>query len=438
MTLNYIWIAFILIAFVVALIRLLGYVFREYLLDAFGWVFDQTDLNVFADIMQSTFDMAKLGFELSLGLAGVMTLWLGIMKIGENGGMVQILSKLVGPFFRKLFPEIPENHPVFGSIIMNFSANMLGLDNAATPLGLKAMKQLQELNPNKEVASNSQIMFLVLNTSGLTLIPVAIMADRAVLGASNPADVFIPILLTTFCSSFVGLLATSLIQRINLFNKTVLIYLGITCAIISFIIYHFIGLTKDASESHSAFLSGFILFAIIASFVGMAFYKKVNVYESFIDGAKEGFEVAIKIVPFLIGILVAIGIFRASGAFDYIMDAIRWVVLLFTEDTRFVDALPTGMIKPLSGGGARGMMSELFEQKKTLMEVSGSTVNPADTFAVRLSGIFRGSTETTFYVLAVYFGSVGIKNTRYAVGAGLIADFTGIIAAIVFSYLFFG
>ena len=410
MALNYIWIAFFIIAFVVALIRLIF----------FG------DYTVFPNIMNSTFDQAKLGFELSIGLTGVMTLWLGLMKIGEKGGFINIISKLVGPFFRKLFPEIPKNHPVVGSIMMNLSANMLGLDNAATPLGLKAMTQLQELNPKKDTASNSMIMFLVLNTSGLTLIPISVMVYRAQMGAADPSDVFIPILLSTFFSTLAGIVAVSLYQKINLFNKVILAYLGGFTLFISGIIYYFSTLPKESISTVSSISANFILFAIIISFIGMAIYKKVNVYDAFIDGAKEGFSVAIKIIPYLIAILVAIGVFKVSGAMDFIIDGTKAFFTSLGTDTKFVDALPTALMKPLSGSGARGMMVSIMDQYG------------ADSFAGRLAGVFQGATDTTFYIIAVYFGSVGIKNTRYAITAGLIADLAGIIAAIFIAYLFFG
>ena len=425
MVLNYIWIAFFLIAFVVALIRVFGYIFRDFLAENFSLLFDITDLNVFYDIIQSSFEMSKIGFEISLYLTGAMTLWLGILKIGENGGMIGLLSKLIAPFFQKLFPEIPKNHPVFGTMIMNFSANMLGLDNAATPMGLKAMNELQELNTDKQKASNAQIMFLVLNTSGLTIIPVSIMVIRAQQGATNPSDVFIPILLTTFFSTFTGLLVTSFIQKINLFNKVILGYGLVVSCLISGIIYHFYHLDKATSEVHSSFISGFILFLVMVSFIALSAYKKVNVYDSFIEGAKEGFGIAIKIIPFLIAILVAIGVFRASGAMDYLMLGIKQIVYLFSDKAQFVDALPTAIMKPLSGSGSRGMMVDAMNQFGV------------DSFVGRLASVFQGSTDTTFYVIAVYFGSVGIKNTRYAVGAGLLADLAGIVAAIVFSYIFF-
>ena len=409
MALNYIWIAFFLIAFVVALIKLIF----------FG------DTEVFPEMIQSTFDMAKTGFELSLALTGVLTLWMGIMRIGEKGGVVAIISRAVSPLFTKLFPEIPKNHPVFGPMVMNFSMNFLGLDNAATPLGLKAMDGLQELNPVKDTASNAQIMFLVLNTSGLTLIPVSIMAYRATEGAANPADIFIPILLATFFSTLAGLITVSLFQKINLLNKTILLYLGtLTLAIVGAIIY-FQSIPQEQVQTISSVASSLILFTVIASFIGIAFKNKINVYEAFIDGAKDGFNVAIKIIPYLVAILVAIGVFRKSGTMDILVEGMRHFFAFLGMNTDFVDSLPTALMKPLSGGGARGMMVESMQ-----------TFGP-DSFVGRLSSVLQGSTETTFYVLAVYFGAVKIKKIRYAVTAGLIADFVGIIAAILIAYMFF-
>ena len=410
MVLNYIWIFFFLIAFVVGIIKLIF----------FG------DINVFPNMMSSTFDMAKTGFELSLGLTGVMTLWLGFMKIGEDGGVIKIISKLVNPFFKRLFPELPQNHPVSGSIIMNLSANMLGLDNAATPLGLKAMSQLQELNTNKKTASNSMIMFLVLNTSGLTLIPISVMVYRAQLGAADPSDIFIPILLSTFFSTLAGIIAVAIYQKINLFNKTIFAFLCGFSLLIAGIIYYFSTLVQSEITTVSSVASNLILFTIIASFIGLAFYNKINVYDSFISGAKEGFGIAIKIIPYLIAILVAIGVFRASGAMDYLIDGLKHLFSFLGSDTRFVDALPTAFMKPLSGAGARGMMVDTMTQFG------------ADSFAGRLASTFQGATDTTFYIIAVYFGSVSIKNTRYAITAGLIADFAGILASIFIAYMFFG
>ncbi|MFA6404160.1 MAG: nucleoside recognition domain-containing protein [Salinivirgaceae bacterium] len=410
MILNYIWIAFFFLAFVIALIKLV----------LFG------DTTVFPAIMSSTFDMAKTGFELSLGLAGVMTLWLGIMRVGENGGMVNILSRWLGPFFSKLFPEIPKNHPATGSIMMNLASNMLGLDNAATPLGLKAMNQLQEINPDKTRASNAMIMFLVLNTSGLTIIPVSIMVYRAQLGAADPSDIFIPILLSTFFSTLAGIIAVSLYQRINLLNRVILAYLGGFTLFISGIIYYFTTLPKEQIGVVSSTAGNIILFTIIVSFIALALRKKINVYESFIEGAKDGFQIAIKIIPYLVAILVAIGVFRASGAMDMAIKGIGSLVNALGFDTSFVDALPVAFMKPLSGSGARGLM------------VDAMTTHGADSFIGRLSCTFQGASDTTFYIIAVYFGSVGISKTRHAVACGLIADLAGVIAAIFFAYLFFG
>jgi len=410
MALNYLWIFFFVIAFVIALIRLIF----------FG------DTDIFPAIMNSTFDNAKTGFEISLGLTGVMTLWLGLMKIGEKGGMVSILSKIVNPFFRKLFPEIPANHPVNGSIMMNLAANMLGLDNAATPMGLKAMNQLQELNKKKDTASNSMIMFLVLNTSGLTLIPISVMVYRAQMGAVDPSDIFLPILLSTFFSTLAGIIAVSLYQRINLFNKVILVYLGGATLLIASVIYLFATMPQENVSVYSSVAANVILFSIIISFIVLGIRKKVNIYDTFIEGAKEGFGIAIKIIPFLVAILVAIGVFRVSGAMDYLTDGIAWMAQLAGLNTDFVPALPTAIMKPLSGSGARGVMLETM-----------STYG-VDSFAGRLASTMQGATDTTFYIIAVYFGSVSIKNTRYAVTAGLIADFAGIIAAILIAYIFFG
>jgi spore maturation protein SpmA len=369
--------------------------------------------------------MAKSGFELSLGLAGIMTLWLGIMKVGEKGGAVNVLAKITSPFFSKLFPEVPKKHPVHGSILMNLTANMLGLDNAATPLGLKAMTELQELNPNKEVASNSQIMFMVLNASGLTLIPITIMVFRAQMGAANPSDIFIPILITTFTAVTTGIITVSIIQRINLLNKVVLAYIGSFVLLIGGLLYYFTTLPQESINTISSIASNMILFTLIVGFILMALIKKVNVYEAFIDGAKEGFNVAIKVIPYLIAVLVGIGVFRASGAMDYLTHGIGWVVGLTGLNTDFVDALPTALMKPLSGSGARGMMLETMK------------VHGADSFVGRLSCVFQGTSDTTFYIIALYFGSIGIKKTRYAIGAGLIADLAGVIMAIILAYIFF-
>lgn len=410
MVLNYIWVGFFLIAFCVALVKLIFF----------------QDYQVFTDMLNSTFDMSKTGFEISLYLTGVMSLWLGIMKIGEKGGMVALMSKLVGPFFSRLFPEIPKDHPATGSMIMNFSANMLGLDNAATPLGLKTMKEMQELNPKKDTASNAQIMFLVLNTSGLSIIPLTILLDRSIMGAANPTDVFIPIMLATFFSTIVGLITVSIIQKINLFDKVILAYLGGLTALMLGVIYYFSSLSPDQLNLVSTTASSVIIFSIIILFLAMALSKKVNIYETFIEGAKEGFEISIKIIPYLVAILVAIGVFRASGSMDFIIKSVESLVALMGFDTRFVEALPTALMKPLSGSAAKGMNLEIME------------IHGADSFVGRLSSIFRGATETTFYIVAVYFGSVNIKKTRYAITAGLIADLAGIIAAIFIGYLFFG
>lgn len=429
MALNYVFIGFILIGFLTALYRF----------------FILGDLDIFSAIVQGTFDNATLGFELSIGLTGALTLWMGIMKIGEDGKAVQLLSKLVAPFFNKLFPEIPKNHKVFGSIMMNYSANMLGLDNAATPMGLKAMGELQELNPKKETASNAQIMFLVLNTSGLTLIPVSILALRTQhfmmqandLGTnsfgSNPSDVFIPILIATFISTLVGIIAVSIVQKINLFQPIIIAYLGAAGALIGLTTWYFRALPPEQVKQESSIIASFTLFSIITAFVALAVKNKVNVYESFIEGAKGGFTTAIKIIPYLIGILMAIGIFRTCGAMDLLLDGFRWFFGLFFNDLRFVDALPTAIMKPLSGGGARGTMVEAMNNFPMYL-VNGEAV---ETFPSFLSGVFQGSTETTFYVLAVYFGAVGIKKTRYALSVGLIADLAGIIAAIFVAYLFY-
>ncbi|PXX95456.1 hypothetical protein DF185_22330 [Marinifilum breve] len=409
MALNYLFIFFFLIAFVVGLIKLIFW----------------GDLDVFPAMIDSTFSMAKTGFDISLGLTGVLTLWLGIMKIGENGGIVRVFSRLIGPFFNKLFPELPKGHPAHGSIMMNLAANMLGLDNAATPLGLKAMKEMQEANPDKDKASNAQIMFLVLNTSGLTIIPISIMVYRAQLGAANPSDIFIPILLATYFSTIAGLISVSIVQKIKLWDRTILSYLGGLTAIIIGIIAYFSSLEKEQITTVSTVVSNVFLFGIIISFILLAAKNKVNVYESFIDGAKEGFNIAVKIIPYLIAILVAIGVFRASGTMDLLVEGMRRLCLLLSVDPDFVEALPTAMMKPLSGSGARGMM------------VDAMTTHGADSFVGRLASTLQGATDTTFYIIAVYFGAVGIKNTRYAVTCGLIADFAGIIAAILIAYLFF-
>lgn len=409
MVLNYIWIAFFLIAFVVGLIRLI-----------FGG-----DTLIFTEMMGATFDMAKTGFEISLGLTGVMTLWMGLMKVGEAGGIVNLMSRAVGPLFSRLFPEIPKGHPASGSIMMNIAANLLGLDNAATPLGLKAMTQLQEINREKDTASNAMIMFLVLNASGLTLIPVSIMVYRAQLGAADPSDVFIPILLATFCSTLTGIIVVSLLQKINLFNRVVLAYLGGFTLLVATIIWYFSTISQQQVTVISSVAGNLILFGIIVSFILLGVVKKINVYDSFIEGAKEGFNISIRIIPYLVAILVAVGVFRACGALDFIVQGIGHGFAALGMNTDFVDALPTAFMKPLSGSGARGMMVDT-------MKTFG-----ADSFAGRLSCIFQGAADTTFYIVAVYFGSVGIKKTRYAITAGLLADLAGVIAAILVAYLFF-
>ena len=409
MALNYIWVFFFLVAFVIGLIKLF----------VFG------DVEVFPAMVNSTFDMAKTGFEISLGLTGVLTLWMGIMRIGEKGGVVKIFSRMMAPFFHKLFPELGKDHPAYGPIMMNIAANMLNLDNAATPVGLEAMKEMQKTNPHKDTASNAQIMFLVLNTSGLTLIPISIMVYRAQLGAVNPSDIFIPILLATYFSTIAGLISVAIYQKINLLNKVVLLYLGGLSVIIIGIIWYFTTLDKESVTRISNVTSNFILFSIIASFILMALIKKINVYEAFIDGAKDGFKTAVKIIPYLVAILVAIGVFRASGAMDLLVSGLSWGFEKVGVNTDFIPALPTALMKPLSGSGARGMM------------VDAMNTYGADSFVGRVASTVQGATDTTFYVLAVYFGSVGIKNTRYAVTCGLIADFVGIVASIFMAYLFF-
>lgn len=409
MVLNYIWIAFFLIAFVIATVRL---VFMG-------------DTEVFPAIMNSTFDTSKTAFEISLGLTGVLSLWLGIMKIGEKGGVINVVARVLSPVFTRLFPDIPKGHPVTGSIFMNVAANMLGLDNAATPLGLKAMEQLQELNPKKDTATNPMIMFLVLNTSGLTLIPVSIMVYRAQMGAAQPTDIFVPILLATFFSTLAGIIFTSLYQRINLINRTMLLTLGGMSAVVAAIIWGFAQMDKAQMNIVSTSVANILLMLIIVMFILAGMRKKVNVYDAFIEGAKDGFTTAVRIIPYLIAILVGIGVFRASGAMDMLVDGIKWTVASLGGNTDFVGALPTALMKPLSGSGARGMM------------VDAMSTYGADSFVGRLSCIFQGSTDTTFYILAVYFGSVGIRYTRHAVACGLLADLAGVIAAIAICYLFF-
>ena len=409
MVLNYIWIAFFLIAFCIATIRL---VFMG-------------DTEVFPAIINSTFDTSKTAFEISLGLTGVLSLWLGIMKIGEKGGVVNASARVLSPVFTKLFPDIPKGHPVTGSIFMNIAANMLGLDNAATPLGLRAMEQLQELNPKKDTATNPMIMFLVLNTSGLTLIPVSIMVYRAQMGAAQPTDIFVPLLLATFFSTLAGIVVTSIYQRINLVNRTMLLTLGGMSAAIAAIIWGFSQMDKTQMNVVSTSVANILLMLIIVVFILAGMRKKVNVYDAFIEGAKEGFATAVRIIPYLVAILVGIGVFRASGAMDMLIDGIKWMVASLGGNTDFVGALPTALMKPLSGSGARGMM------------VDAMTTYGADSFVGRLSCVFQGSTDTTFYILAVYFGSVGVRYTRHAVACGLLSDLAGVIAAIAICYMFF-
>lgn len=410
MALNYVWISFFLIAFVVALVKLLF----------FG------DYDVFQRIVNSLFDSAATAATISLGLIGMMTFALGIMKIGERGGMIGIFARIVGPFFNKLFPEVPKNHPALGSILMNFSANALGLDNAATPLGLKAMKELQEINPSKDTASNAQIMFIVLNASSLTLLPITIMAYRQEAGAADPSDVFLPILLATFFSTLVALIMVALYQKINLLDKTIMLYLGSLTVLVGGALYFFTTLPQEEIGLISKVASNVILFGLFVSFIALALFRKINVYESFIEGAKEGFDVAVKIIPYLVGILVAIAVFRASGTMDFMVDAVSAAIAWFGIDTAFVEALPVAFMKPLSGSGARGLMVELMH------------TNGADDFAARVGCVIQGSTETTFYVLAVYFGSVAIKKTRHALPCALISELAGVVAAIIVAYIFFG
>ncbi len=409
MVLNYIWVGFFLSAFLIGIVKLVFF----------------HDIEVFSNIMTATFEYAKTGFEISLGLTGVLTLWMGLMQIGEKGGVVKIFSRAVGPFFHRLFPELDKDHPAIGSIMMNMSANMLGLDNAATPLGLKAMKEMQSTNKNKDVASDSMIMFLVLNTSGLTLIPVTIMVYRFQMGAADPSDIFIPILLATSFSTLAGLISVSIYQRINLLDKVIMSYLGGFALLIGTVIFFLSQMSREEIATVSNVAANLLLFSIITSFILLAVIKKVNVYETFIDGAKDGFNIAIKIIPYLIAILVAVGVFRASGAMDMIIGLIQKLLVSLNIDSDFTGALPTAFMKPLSGSGARGMM------------VDAMNTYGADSFVGRVSSIVQGATDTTFYIIAVYFGSVGIRKTRYAITCGLIADFAGITASILLAYLFF-
>lgn len=408
--LNVIWLAFFLIAFAVAL---------------FQWLIaGQGD--VFVRIMGATFEMSGVAFEIALGLVGIMSFWMGVLRIGEKSGVLNAFIRLFQPFLRKLFPEVPENHPAFGAMMMNMASNVLGLDNAATPMGLKAMNELQTLNPSKDTATNAQVLFLVLNTSSVTLFPVTIFVYRAQQGAADPTDVFIPILIATFCSTMVGLLAVAAVQRIDFRNPVLLAYLGGLLGVMGAVLVYFAGLDQETLRVHSARFSNFLLFTVIAAFMGAAAWKRLDAFDVFIDGAKDGFHVAIKIVPYLVAMLVGIGVFRASGALEMVLDGVRWVVAGLGMDTRFVDALPTALMKPLSGSGARGMMIET-------MQTFG-----ADSFAGRLASVLQGSTETTFYVLALYFGSAGVRHTRHALPCALLADLAGIVTAIAVSYWFFG
>lgn len=409
MVLNYIWISFFLISFIIGIIKLVFF----------------HDMEVFPNIMNATFEYARTGFDISLGLTGVLTLWLGLMKIGEKGGIVKVFTKAAGPFFQRLFPELGKDHPAIGSIMMNISANMLGLDNAATPLGLKAMKEMQATNTNKDTASDAMIMFLVLNTSGLTIIPVTIMVYRFQLGAVDPSDIFIPILIATSFSTLAGLISVAIYQKINLFDKVILSYIGGLILFIGLIIMLFSQMSREEITTVSSVAANLLLFSIITCFILLAMIKKVNVYETFIEGAKDGFQIAIKIIPYLIAILVAVGVFRASGAMDMLVSLIEKLLIALHIDADFTGALPTAFMKPLSGSGARGMM------------VDAMNTYGADSFVGRVASVVQGATDTTFYIIAVYFGSVGIRKTRYAVTCGLIADFTGIVASIFIAYLFF-
>ncbi|MBO8438855.1 MAG: spore maturation protein [Bacteroidetes bacterium] len=409
MVLNYIWLGFFFVAFIVAVIETVT----------------GGNLSIWSDIMNSSFASAKTAFEISLGLTGVLSLWLGLMKIGERGGVISIFARLTSPFFSRLFPDIPKNSPVFGSIFMNFSANMLGLDNAATPLGLKAMREMQEINTDKETASNPMIMFLVLNTTGLTLVPISVMVYRAQMGAANPSDIFLPILIATYVSTLVGLIITCIKQRINLFDRVIISVLVAMTAIIGGILYFFSGLPQEKISLYSTVTANSLLFCIIIGFLVAGVRSRINVYDAFIDGAKEGFKTAVTIIPYLVAMLVAIAVFRASGAMDFLISGISRIVEACGADTDFVGALPTALMKPLSGSGARGMMVDAM-----------ATYGP-DSFVARVASTIQGATDTTLYIIAVYFGSVGIKKTRYAAGYGLLADLAGIIAAIFVAYIFF-
>ena len=409
MVLNYIWVGFFAVGFLAAIVR-----------------FFMGESDVFTLMVDSIFDMSKTGFEISLGLTGVLTFWMGIMKVGEQGGMTNVIAKIFGPFFRRLFPQIPENHPALASIIMNFSANMLGLDNAATPLGLKAMEQMQQLNTDKQRASNAQIMFLTLNASGLTLLPATVMVYRMQMGAANPSDIFIPTLLATTASTVVGLIAVSIYQKINLFNKVVLSYALVLSLIVGLAVWLVSGLEQQEDSRVSNIVSNGIIFIIVVAFVLMAFLKKINVYEAFIDGAKDGFQTSVKIIPYMIAMLVAIGVFRASGALDFICNGLATMLTAVGINADFIPSLPTAFMKPLSGSGARGMMIDC-------MKTYG-----ADSFPARIACTMQGAADTTFYIIALYFGSVGIKQTRYAVTVGLIAELAGLVAAVLVGYAFFG
>jgi len=408
--LNFIWIFFFTSAFIVALIKLF----------AFG------DTEIFGQLMTAMFSLSKTAFEISLGLTGILALWLGIMRIGERSGFIALLTQGLTPLFSKLMPEVPKNHPAIGAMVMNISANALGLDNAATPLGIKAMKELQTLNPVKDTATNAQILFLVINTSAVTLFPVTIFTYRAQFGAANPTDVFIPILIATYASTMIGLLAVSFVQRINLLDKVIVSYIGGFTLLLAALLFYFSSLSQQAMLQQSALISNVILFSLVMLFIGGAVIKRVDAYDAFIDGAKEGFTTAVTIIPYLVAMLVAIGVFRASGALDLISDGLRSLIHAMSLDDRFIDAMPTALMKPFSGSGARAMMIDTMN------------THGVDSFAGRLSAIVQGSTETTFYVLAVYFGSVGIKNIRHAAGCGILADIAGIIAAITVAYWFFG
>ncbi len=409
MVLNYIWIAFFVLGFLSALYQLII----------------NGNAEIFPQMVTQVFDSSKTGFEISLGLTGILTLWSGLLKVGERGGMTNAIAKLFGPFFRRLFPEIPKDHPAMGSIVMNFSANMLGLDNAATPLGLKAMSQMQELNPNKDTASNAQIMFLTLNASGLTILPITIMMYRIQMGAADPSDIFIPILLATSASTFCGLLAVCIWQKINLFDKVIMAYIGGFLLLEGLLVWQFSQMDQETISRISSVSANLIIFTIIVLFIVMAAVKKINVYDAFIEGAKDGFQTAVKIIPYLVAMLIAIGVFRASGALTLITDGLASGLSAIGVDTQFIPALPTALMKPLSGSGARGMMIDCM------------TSCGVDSFAGRLSCTMQGAADTTFYIVALYFGSAGIKNTRYAVSAGLIAEVAGIIASIAVAYMFF-